>query len=78
MEMAFNSAVERINSHGLAEPGERYIPTPDRLLTRVEHIERADSFQASRKGQYQDWSSSFLLPQDTAYCRLMAALSVMF
>ncbi|XP_022701514.1 glutamate receptor ionotropic, kainate 2-like [Varroa jacobsoni] len=47
--MAFNSAVERINSHGLAEPGERYTPTSDRLLTRVEHIERADSFQASRK-----------------------------
>lgn len=49
LEMAFSSAVDRVNTMGLAEPGTQFVAAGSRLLARVEHIERLDSFQASRK-----------------------------
>lgn len=49
LEMAFSSAVDRINTMGLGEPGAQFVTPGSRLLARVEHTERLDSFQASRK-----------------------------
>lgn len=44
MEMAFKSAVDRINSDG------KLIPR-SRLLAQVEKVEKSDSFSASKKGK---------------------------
>lgn len=49
LEMAFSSAVDRVNTMGLGEPGAQFVAAGSRLLARVEHTERLDSFQASRK-----------------------------
>ena len=52
LELAFRYAIERVNADSKILPFSRLVP-------RIERLEKADSFQASRKGNKQKKKISF-------------------